>query len=69
MATMLTITIDSRVAPNVGTQRGERTELAWLLLDIVRQLQSTATTSNVSLRHRDGQQAAGSWTYTPIASQ
>ena len=70
MATMLTITIDSKVAGvNAVSQRVERTELAWMLSDIARQLVSTNALSNPSLRHRDGSTAAGSWTYTAIALQ
>jgi hypothetical protein len=50
-------------------RRGERTELAAMLEQIVRELQPTLATSNGSLRHRDGSTAAGSWTYTPVLSQ
>jgi hypothetical protein len=65
---MLSITIDSKVAANVVDRRGERTELAAMLEQIVREMQCTLATSNGSLRHRDGSTAAGSWTYTPVLS-
>ena len=69
MATMLSITIDSKIAASCVDRRGERTELAAMLEQIVRELQPTLATSNGSLRHRDGSTAAGSWTYTPVLSQ
>jgi hypothetical protein len=69
MATMLSITIDSKIAASVVDRRGERTELAAMLEQIVRELQCTLATSNATLRHRDGSTAAGSWTYTPVLSQ
>jgi hypothetical protein len=68
MATMLSVTIDSKVAANAATRRAERTEICAILEQICQEIGATSATSNATLRHRDGSTAAGSWTYTPVAA-
>jgi hypothetical protein len=65
MATILSITIDDKIATSCPNRLAERAEIAWATAWVAHQLQASPDLTS-GIVHRDGT-IVGSYEYTPVA--